>query len=83
MLHREAGGMFGIAIEELASERVDVLTQTGHDESPSVAPNGMMVLYDTVSAGKNVLAQVSTNGLIRLNLPSPDGNVQDPAWGVA
>jgi len=79
MMHRETG-LFGIATQNLNSGRLFELTQSGYDESPSLAPNGKMVLYATKYGGRNVLAMVSTDGRIKLRLPAREGNVQEPAW---
>ncbi len=79
MMHRQ-DGMFGIAKQDLQDGRVWVLTQAGQDESPSLAPNGKMVIYATQYGGRGVLAQVSTNGQVKLRLPAREGAVQDPAW---
>ena len=79
MMHRETG-LFGIASQNLDSGRVFELTQSGFDESPSLAPNGKMVLYATQYGGRNVLAMVSTDGRIKLRLPAREGSVQEPAW---
>jgi TolB protein len=79
MLHRE-GYMFNIAVQELASGRVINLTNSGVDESPSMAPNGSMVVYATYYKGRRVLGEVTTDGRVKLVLPSQDGDVQEPAW---
>lgn len=79
MMHR-TDGVFGIARQDLSDSRLWVLTQTGEDESPSLAPNGKMVIYATQYGGRGVLAQVSTNGQIKLRLPAREGSVQEPAW---
>ncbi|HLD17252.1 MAG TPA: Tol-Pal system beta propeller repeat protein TolB [Coxiellaceae bacterium] len=82
MMHRD-GDEFGIAKQDLSTGRVTVLTPMGQDESPSLAPNGQMVLYATRnSAGRGVLGMVSLDGRVRLQLPSDsDWEVQEPAWG--
>ncbi len=79
MMHRD-NGLFGIARQDLQSGQIQTLVQTGDDESPSLAPNGKMVIYATEYGGRGVLAQVSTDGRIKLRLPAQDGTVQEPAW---
>lgn len=58
-----------------------MLTTSSLDESPSVAPNGSMVIYSTVYQGKKGLALVSSDGRFKANLPSSSGEVGSPAWG--
>ena len=79
LLHRE-NGFYNIAIEDLSTGRLNLLTQSEQDQSPSVAPNGKMVVYATRYGGQGVLGMVSTDGLIKLLLPSRDGIVREPAW---
>ncbi|WP_421864083.1 Tol-Pal system beta propeller repeat protein TolB [Motiliproteus sp.] len=79
MVHRERG-VFNIAVQDLKTGRLDVLSQTSLDESPSIAPNGSMVIYATKQAGKEVLAVVSLDGQVKYKLPSKQGNVREPSW---
>jgi len=79
MLHRERG-MFNIALQDVRSGTVQILTQSGHDESPSVAPNGRVVLYATRYGGQGVLSIVSMDGRLRWRLPAREGDVREPAW---
>lgn len=79
LMHRETNS-FGIARAELASGKVQVLANSGVDESPSLAPNGKMVLYATEYQGRGVLAMVSVDGRVKLRLPARAGTVQEPAW---
>ena len=79
MMHRGAG-LFGIAKQDLSNSRVEVLSQSGNDESPSISPNGRMVLYASQYAGRGVLAVVSIDGRVKLRLPAKQGAVQEPAW---
>lgn len=79
MMHRE-NGLFGIACEDLTTGQLQILTESGTDESPSVAPNGKMIIYATEYGGQGVLAQVSIDGQVKLRLPAREGIVQEPAW---
>jgi TolB protein len=80
VLNQESG-LYNIGILDLNSGIFKVLTNSGSDnESPSIAPNGSMVLYGTLSRGRNVLGMVATDGSVQLILPARNGEVQDPAW---
>lgn len=80
MIHR-VNGLFKIAFLDLDTGTVKVLNKSAGDSaSPSIAPNGSMVLYDTVSRGRNVLGMVSSDGRVTLELPARNGEAQDPAW---
>lgn len=72
---------YNIAVQDLGSGRYTVLTQSGNDQSPSMAPNGKMVLYATQVGGRGVLGMVSTDGKVKLTLPAREGDVREPAWG--
>ena len=80
-VHRE-NGVFHIAWQDL--EGTDgiprVLTRTALDESPSVAPNGVMLIYATQDRGRGILAVVSIDGQVKYKLPSSSGDVREPAW---
>lgn len=79
MLHRE-DERFNIGVQHRGSSRIDLLTSSPMDESPSVSPNGRLVLYATQNNKRGVLAVVSIDGRIRMKLPSRQGDVQEPAW---
>ncbi len=79
MVHGDQQG-FHIAWQELATGRLLILTSSSLDESPSIAPNGTMLLYATKFAGRGVLAAVSVDGGIKFRLPSPSSEVREPAW---
>jgi len=80
MMHR-VSGIYRIGILDLDSGTMRVLgSSPGDSSSPSVAPNGSMILHDTVYRGHNVLAMVSSDGRVQLVLPARNGAAQDPAW---
>jgi TolB protein len=79
MIHRE-DGQYYIALQDIASGRVILLSTTGYDQSPSIAPNGSMVIYATQAGGRPVLGISSTDGRVKIRLPARDGDVQEPAW---
>lgn len=79
MLHQE-DDLFSIAVQDLNSGRLTSLTKSGYDESPSVAPNGKMIVYATNYNNRGVLAAVATDGRVKLMLPARKGEVQEPAW---
>lgn len=78
-VHRN-GGTYMIAALDLKTGRTRMLTETDLDESPSIAPNGAMLMYATGSGGKGVLGAVSLDARTRILLPSRQGDVREPAW---
>ncbi len=56
MVHQQ-GGSFHIAVQDLQTGRLDLLTQTAMDESPTIAPNGSIVMYATQAGGRGVLGR--------------------------
>lgn len=80
VLVHQRNGQFQIAIHDLVTSRLQVLTNTELDESPSIAPNGSMVLYATKFGDRGILSAVSVDGGVKFRLPSRSGDVREPAW---
>ncbi|HEY7772986.1 MAG TPA: Tol-Pal system beta propeller repeat protein TolB [Marinagarivorans sp.] len=79
MVHRQ-NGVFHIASQDIATGSMRILTETWLDESPSIAPNGAMLLYATQHNNKGVLGAVSMDAGVKFRLPSSEGDVREPAW---
>jgi len=81
MIHRQDGfTVFKVAAQDLETNRLRILSDTSLDESPTVAPNGTMIIYATRQQGRGVLMLASTNGRVRLPLPTAQGEVREPSW---
>jgi TolB protein len=79
-IHRSDRGSYHVAWHDLERDDLRVLTETSLDESPSLAPNGTMLMYATQDRGRGILAAVSIDGRVRYRLPSSSGDVREPAW---
>jgi TolB protein len=75
------GGNYRIAIQDLASGTVSVLSHGALDESPSFAPNGAVVIYAGRDGDVGTLQTVSVDGLVTQRLKSDQGEVREPVWG--
>ena len=81
MIHRQDGyTVFKVAAQDLERGNLRILSDTSLDESPTVAPNGTMIIYATRQQGRGVLMLASTNGRVRLPLPTAQGEVREPSW---
>ncbi len=69
-----------VAWLDLERDDLRILTETRLDESPSLAPNGTMLIYATKERGRGILAVVSIDGRVKYRLPSSSGDVREPAW---
>jgi len=79
LIHR-VGGDYRVAVMDLETGNIRVLTQGVLDESPSFAPNGSMIIYATNAGARGVLAAVSVDGRVHQRLTDQEGDVREPAW---
>ena len=60
--------------------KIKILTDTTLDESPTVSPNGNVVIYATKDGDKDVLAGITIDGRTKFTMPSMKGEAREPSW---
>ena len=78
-VHRR-DGLFHIAVQNLRTGKLQILTDTTLDESPTISPNGKVIIYATKDKEKDILAGISIDGKTRFILPTNSGGVREPSW---
>lgn len=79
MVHANNGD-YRVAVMDMATRTINVLTAGRFDESPSFSPNGDLVLYASRKGKAAVLSAVSVDGRMQQKLAFSQGNVREPAW---
>lgn len=79
MTHGNNGDL-RIAVMDMATKNIAVLTAGKQDESPSFSPNGDMLIYATIRNNMRFLSVVSIDGRILGELMLGSGEVDKPAW---
>ncbi|GED22454.1 Tol-Pal system beta propeller repeat protein TolB [Halomonas halmophila] len=79
LIHKGNNG-YQVARQDLDSGRLVELSDARQAESPSVAPNGTMVIFATQQGSRGVLGAVSADGRASFRLPAAQGDVREPAW---
>ena len=77
-VHR-ADTNFQIALKYFNENFVRPLTNAQMDESPSISPNGNVIVYAIKDGNKGLLAGVTLSGA-KFKLPASNGAVREPAW---
>ncbi|HTY94696.1 MAG TPA: Tol-Pal system beta propeller repeat protein TolB [Steroidobacteraceae bacterium] len=75
------GANYRIAVQDLASGTVRILSHGRLDASPSFAPNGAMVIYAGIEGGHSTLQRASVDGLTAQRLRADSAEVREPVWG--
>lgn len=74
------GGDYRIAVLDVNSKGINVLTNGPSDESPSFAPNGSMILYASKKGQTGFLSAVTLDGKMQQRMVFNSGEVREPAW---
>ena len=80
VLIQEGPLLFHIAVQNLRTGKLQILTDTTLDESPTISPNGKVIIYATKDKEKDILAGISIDGKTRFILPTNSGGVREPSW---
>ncbi len=69
-----------MAIQNLRNGKLTVLTDTSLDESPTISPNGNVIIYATKKNDKGILSGITIDAKTKFILPPMIGEVREPAW---
>ncbi|NGY04234.1 Tol-Pal system beta propeller repeat protein TolB [Solimonas terrae] len=69
-----------IAMQDLATGQMRILSDGPLDEGPAFAPGGAVIIYSSQGPKGRQLATVSVDGRVRLTMRQAGGDVQEPAW---
>ncbi len=84
-VHRDEQRKYRIAVKDMHTEEVQLVTNGPLDESPSFSPNGDMILFAAKGEEKMVLKTVGRNGLAETNITTDgikivEGDYRQPSW---
>ena len=79
LIHR-VGKDYRLALLDIASRDLTVMTQNKSDESPYFSPNGGMIIYSTNRDNKGILSIISLHNNQTVELMQKDGEVREPSW---
>ena len=77
-VHRSSN-QFQIALKYFNENFIRPLTESKMDESPSVSPNGNVIVYAITDDQSGMIAGVTLSGATFV-LPATNGKVREPAW---
>lgn len=75
----QGGRGYRIAVMDLQTRNLRILTSGPLDESPSFAPNGQALIYTRAGSAGAELATISIDGGVKTRL-TQRGEVREPAW---
>jgi len=79
LIHR-VGKDYRLALLDIASRDLTVMTQNKSDESPYFSPNGGMIIYSTNRDNKGILSIISLHNNQVVELMQKEGEVREQSW---
>ena len=79
-LINNSGNGYRVAVMDMQSKAMRVISDGNLEEAPSFAPNGSMIIFATADQGRGVLAAVSADGRVKQRLRLTEGDVREPSW---
>jgi len=74
------GPNYRIAVQDMNSGTVRILSHGRLDASPSFAPNGAMIIFSGIEGGHSILQRVSVDGQTSQRLRADSAEVREPVW---
>lgn len=74
-------GRFYIAMQDLQTGQMTLLTEGGWEKKPSFAPNGKLILFASEARDRGILATVSSDGRVKQHMFTQSGDAREPVWG--
>mgnify|MGYP000745863830 FL=1 len=79
LIHR-VGKDYRVALLDIKSRDLTVMTQNKSDESPYFSPNGGMIIFSTNRDNKGILSIISLHNNQIVELLQKTGEVREPTW---
>ncbi|MCY4329934.1 MAG: Tol-Pal system beta propeller repeat protein TolB [Endozoicomonadaceae bacterium] len=71
---------FNIAVLNVKTGVMQIISDHPLEDSPCIAPNGKMLIFSSFSKERYILEMITTNGAVSYNFPAMNCDAQEPAW---
>ena len=81
LVHKGIGERaYHIAVFDTVTEKMRILSTEPFEDSPSISPNGRILVFSSLKGENYVLGMVTADGRASYQLPFHEGDVQEPSW---